>query len=227
MSPYVPKTSKYAPLVEYLAGLASEETKLSFAEIEAILGFNLPASARQYSAWWANSPASPTHTWASLWVDAGWRTGDIDLQNGFVTFRKLGDLERQQISDGDGYTPEASDLAEPPPRQQTTTYRILRDTALAKRVKTHHKNECQICGHTIVLPDGSRYSEGHHIQPLGKPHDGPDVMENIICVCPNHHAELDYGVRPLSLAQLRTVAGHSIGEEYIRYHNEVIRASRS
>ncbi len=119
-------------------------------------------------------------------------------------------------------TPEAPDLAEPPARVLSTTYRILRDTALALRVKALHKNECQLCGHTIILPDGSRYSEGHHIQPLGKPHDGPDVMANIICVCPNHHAELDYGVRALLAKDLRTVPGHSVSETYIHYHNSII-----
>ncbi len=119
-------------------------------------------------------------------------------------------------------TLNASDLAEPAQRQQTTTYRILRDTDKANRVKALHNYECQICGHTIHLPDGSRYAEAHHIRPLGKPHDGPDTMGNIVCVCPNHHAELDYGARPLSTKDLGTVPGHSIDEEYICYHNEVI-----
>jgi hypothetical protein len=118
---------------------------------------------------------------------------------------------------------EAVDLAEPPPRQHSTVYRIIRDTDLARRVKALHKNECQICRHIIVLRDGSRYSEAHHIRPLGKPHDGPDTMDNIVCVCPNHHAELDYGARPLTEEDLRTVPGHSVNESYIRYHNEVIR----
>jgi hypothetical protein len=118
--------------------------------------------------------------------------------------------------------PLVSDIAEPAQRQELVVYRILRDTALARRVKALHNNECQICGHTIVLINGLRYSEAHHIRPLGDPHNGPDVIDNILCVCPNHHAELDYGVRPLSLVELRTALGHSIREEYVRYHNDVI-----
>jgi hypothetical protein len=124
-------------------------------------------------------------------------------------------------------TPEASDLATPPSRCLVTTYRILRDTELARHVKALHKNKCQLCGHTIVLPEGSRYSEAHHIRPLGKPHDGPDAMDNIVCVCPNHHAELDYGARPLSAKGLWTAPGHSVNETYIRYHNEVIRGPKT
>jgi hypothetical protein len=119
-------------------------------------------------------------------------------------------------------TPIAVDITEPPARQEQIVYRILRDTALARRVKALHKNECQICGHTIVLSNGSRYSEAHHIHPLGTPHNGLDVMGNIICVCPNHHAELDYGARLLSRGELRAASGHSINDDYIRHHNQVI-----
>jgi predicted restriction endonuclease len=115
-------------------------------------------------------------------------------------------------------TPEASDIA-PPERAATTVYRTLRDTALARRVKQIHNWECQICGHFIVLPDGSRYAEVHHIQPLGQPHDGKDVESNVMCVCPNHHAELDYGVRRIDVSGLRIREGHVIGPAYVDYHN--------
>lgn len=123
-------------------------------------------------------------------------------------------------------TPNASDLPEAPPeRIVTTTYRILRDTELARRVKLLHNYECQICGHTIALPEDSRYAEAHHIQPLGQPHNGPDVIGNILCVCPNHHAELDYGASGIDLASLRRAAGHPIEEEYVDYHNRIIHPS--
>lgn len=116
---------------------------------------------------------------------------------------------------------EANELPTPD-RIATTTYRIVRDTEKARRVKRLHRYECQICGHTIQLPNGSRYSEGHHIQPLGSPHNGPDVIENILCVCPNHHAELDYGVAPINLSTLHTSKCHPIAPQFIEYHNEEI-----
>lgn len=120
-------------------------------------------------------------------------------------------------------TPKASDFADvKPERAATTTYRILRDTALARRVKVMHNYECQVCGQTIVLPDGSRYAESHHIRPLGSPHDGLDVIGNILCLCPNHHAECDLGVNTLSLASLRRVEGHDVAEASIAYHNRRI-----
>ena len=74
----------------------------------------------------------------------------------------------------------------------------------------------------IELSNGNRYSEAHHIKPLGSPHNGPDTAENIVVLCPNHHVMLDYGVIPLEKDALNVVAGHSVSEEYIVYHNTVI-----
>lgn len=120
---------------------------------------------------------------------------------------------------------EAIDLRAPD-RVTTTTSRIVRDTELACQIKALHRYECQVCGHTINLPDGSRYAEAHHIQPLGAPHHGLDVGGNIVCVCPNHHAELDLGAITINLAALRHREGHSIEHKYVQYHNcKVYRGS--
>jgi 5-methylcytosine-specific restriction protein A len=121
-------------------------------------------------------------------------------------------------------TPEASDLSAPPEttRALSQTYRIIRDTEIARWVKYIHEYKCQICDAAISLSDGGLYAEAHHIKPLGGDHKGPDVVENIICVCPNHHAQLDYGAIQLDNAGLRSVSGHNINDEYIKYHNSVI-----
>lgn len=117
-------------------------------------------------------------------------------------------------------TPHPSDMPNAQPdRVATLTYRILRDTGLARYVKSLHNHECQICGSTITLPDGTRYAEAHHVRPLGHPHNGPDSEDNIVCVCPNHHAELDYGVIPIGTDTLRIKPEHAIHEQYVRYHN--------
>jgi hypothetical protein len=118
--------------------------------------------------------------------------------------------------------PEASDLT-PPPRVEVTVSRIVRDTAVTLRVKEAHAHRCQLCGERIALPDGRYYAEAHHIRPLGGIHEGHDVAENVLCVCPTHHAELDFGIWDIALGKLRTADGHEVGEEYVRYQNEVIR----
>lgn len=126
-------------------------------------------------------------------------------------------LEETQLA------PEAVDLDSPSPgRVPTTVHRIIRDTELARRVKQLHNFECQICGLTIALPDGNRYAEAHHIQPLGQPHNGPDEVGNILCLCPNHHAELDFGVIQLSLSKLPSVEGHEIKAKFVDYHNSKV-----
>jgi len=116
-------------------------------------------------------------------------------------------------------TPIASDIndADQPERVMQETYRILRDTQLARDVKVANEFCCQICGEQLVLKDGSPYAEAHHIKPLGGEHNGPDVRENILCVCPNHHALLDYGAIKLDPMLLK-----GIERKYIDYHNEKI-----
>jgi hypothetical protein len=85
-----PSVSKYDPLIEHLVGLRGNAVTITFAEVEEILGERLPASARTYQAWWANTEADPTHTWARRWTEAGWRA-QVDLPAERVTFTRSGD----------------------------------------------------------------------------------------------------------------------------------------
>lgn len=71
-------------------------------------------------------------------------------------------------------------------RKEYKVNRIVRETKTAAYVKRLYKNTCQICRIQIVTPVGF-YSEAAHIKALGKPHNGPDLKENILCLCPNHH----------------------------------------
>ncbi|QFS89030.1 MULTISPECIES: HNH endonuclease [unclassified Marinobacter] len=99
-------------------------------------------------------------------------------------------------------TPKASDLPEgieEPGRTYTLTYRVLRDTTLARKIKVIHQDQCQICGMVVRLSDGKTYSEAHHIIPLGNPHNGSDIPGNILVLCPNHHVLCDYGAIELDL----------------------------
>lgn len=63
------------------------EIRLNFTEIEEVLGFALPKSARMYPAWWGNQENSSQ---SNAWQEAGWRTEQVDVSSNKVTFRKKG-----------------------------------------------------------------------------------------------------------------------------------------
>ena len=84
---------------------------------------------------------------------------------------------------------------------------------------------CQACEVKLNTRAGP-YAEGCHIKPLGRPHDGPDVTENVLCLCPNCHVLFDEGaiwldddlrVMP-SGKKLKQDSSHVLNIEHIRYH---------
>ena len=74
---------KYAALQEHLATTSEDRWQVSFEELEALVGFRLPASARRYQAWWSNSTS---HTQARSWLAAGWATREVDVGAERVSF---------------------------------------------------------------------------------------------------------------------------------------------
>jgi len=75
---------RYAPLARYLRAQPRRELTLSFRDLERILGWELPPSARRHRAWWSNSSAGHSH--ARGWLDAGCRVSRVDLDRALVTF---------------------------------------------------------------------------------------------------------------------------------------------
>ena len=73
-----------------------------------------------------------------------------------------------------------------------------RDRKKAAALKKHYNNTCMFCGFRLQVSEDSFYSEAAHIKPLGKPHEGPDTMKNMLMLCPNHHLQFDRGVLRLS-----------------------------
>jgi len=78
--------SKYGPLHVYLRRRGEEEVTLTFAEIEALIGGRLPASARTQRAWWSNRKQGAVQ--AEAWMGAGYHAESLDLVREQVTFRK-------------------------------------------------------------------------------------------------------------------------------------------
>ena len=72
---------KYQRLYTFLCGLQAKEWRASFGEIESIIGFELPPSARLYRPWWANQSSGSGHSQALAWSVAGWETADVDMES--------------------------------------------------------------------------------------------------------------------------------------------------
>jgi hypothetical protein len=76
--------SKYDPLKRYLAASNAAELPVQFSEVESILGFTLPASARNHREWWSNNVG--THVGARAWREAGWKTSRVNLGSEKLVF---------------------------------------------------------------------------------------------------------------------------------------------
>ena len=117
--------------------------------------------------------------------------------------------------------------SEIPGRETIQLERIIRDTRISKEVKELYKYRCQLCNYRVEFDNGQFYAEGHHIKPLGSPHNGPDTRDNVLCVCPNCHAKLDYGAILLDPQKINNDQDeHPIRKEYIDYHNSQIYNGR-
>jgi hypothetical protein len=79
--------SKYEPLPQFLGSVGGAAHRMSFHEIERVLGFKLPKSAYEHEAWWSNN--STGHSHAKAWLKFGWRTEAVDLAARKVTFQRL------------------------------------------------------------------------------------------------------------------------------------------
>ncbi|MDB2668772.1 HNH endonuclease [Alphaproteobacteria bacterium] len=75
---------------------------------------------------------------------------------------------------------------------------------------------------------------GAHIQGLGRPHNGLDVIENMLCLCPNHHDQFDYrafyidpenllivGLPEFEKRKLNKSPRHNIGGDFLRYQQKL------
>ncbi|MCE2494665.1 MAG: hypothetical protein J4F40_19055 [Alphaproteobacteria bacterium] len=85
---------KYSKLYTHLSSRPAQLWNTTFREIESVLGFELPASARLHRPWWANQRVGNGHSQALAWSIAGWETADVDMEAETLSFKP-------------GHTPEA------------------------------------------------------------------------------------------------------------------------
>jgi putative restriction endonuclease len=120
----------------------------------------------------------------------------------------------------------------------STVQRVVRNTAVTQWVKELHDFRCQICGTRLETASGA-YAEGAHIKPRGRPHDGPDSVDNVLCLCANDHVRFDRGslvisdglevsdrVSGLRRGRLRLRPGHRPAQQFLAYHRALWEPAR-
>lgn len=115
-------------------------------------------------------------------------------------------------------------------RTQHTVNKVDRNHLLSDKVKKLYNYRCQVCNSLLEKPKGA-IAVGAHIRALGRPHDGPDNINNLICLCPNHHAQFDAysfyidensleikGLKGFEGQKLTVSKQHKICREFFAYH---------
>lgn len=151
-------------------------------------------------------------------------TVDQIIKNVDDTFRGMSTSE-------DEATPVPSNNPEGRPRYEDSHgSRSQNGENAIRRLKRWYQDSCQICATALILPPPRHsYSEAAHIR--AREHGGPDLTENLLCLCPNCHVLFDAGayvltddltvvdtVRGRVLTELKRHRWHYIDYNHVRHH---------
>ncbi len=92
-----PNESRYAPLAIWLQNQPPRKDliKPTFAQIEEIIDGELPSSAYEHRAWWANDPVG--HVQSQQWLDVGWRVASVNMTTQVVRFARIQERQKAYI----------------------------------------------------------------------------------------------------------------------------------
>ena len=91
-----PKTNqrtKYDAIGENLYRTGQDEVTLTFDQMKGILGYDLPKSAYNYSAWWSNTG----HAHAVAWTAYGYKTERVNPELFKISFRRAGEPQEPSV----------------------------------------------------------------------------------------------------------------------------------
>ena len=83
------------------------------------------------------------------------------------------------------YNHDRIEILHPTPSRTVMVEQYVRNSALADTLKSCYDHHCQVCGNDFEPTYGAPFAESHHIQYLRE--GGPDISQNIVVLCPNHH----------------------------------------
>lgn len=119
------------------------------------------------------------------------------------------------------------DLVSPPDSVRYDVTRAIRETAMSRELRELYGDRCQVCGYSLEVAPGLRHSEVHHVHPLHE--GGLDTPDNMVVLCPAHHAEFDYGALCVDASgravgrgggegkRLHFEPGHALAPHNVRY----------
>ncbi len=81
----MPKGDKYINLTNYLKNINEENVKMSFKDIENLLGEKLCDSAYKYAKFWSNTES---HSIYFGWFNAGYKKKFVDMRQQMIIFEK-------------------------------------------------------------------------------------------------------------------------------------------
>lgn len=188
--------NKYQPLADYLQKTEFLEVKLTFQEIENIIKSKLPFSAKNFPAFWANSKTNDSHTWAHLWLKAGWVRTSYKLSEEWVIFKKTEYYELSDKKALEGYQYDSQVILR------------TRNAALAKARKIKDDYTCQACGYYHQL-NNSHVIEVHHIDPLSASEAVETTLDKLVSLCPNCHRIAHLRSMPYSVNEIKELLNDS------------------
>jgi hypothetical protein len=113
------RMSKFEPLTKFLSAVRAEQCRTSFGDIEQVLGFRLPPSARRHRPWWSNNARNSAMTKA--WLAAGFKTEQVDMAAESLVFRRIA----RQPGAEEGRIPDARNAGKGP---RPSLFGALKDT---------------------------------------------------------------------------------------------------
>jgi len=89
--------SKYEDLANFLQKQNADMLRMTFQEVEDIVG-SLPPAARKHRAWWANS-TSQNHA-TNGWMSVGWETSQVHMDKEELVFVRAQQVVQDSLLPG-------------------------------------------------------------------------------------------------------------------------------
>ena len=105
--------SRYSPFASYLANQVNPEIskiRMDFHQIEEIIKYELPNSARSHRTWWSNDPVAQPHS--EQWLESGWRISNVNVSEQKVTFVRIFGRQISYINFFASLSPKLSNIVD-------------------------------------------------------------------------------------------------------------------